>query len=126
MAQNTYLRGKWILDTEVLESEMLDKEQKTLDMLPPEKKEEIIKDMGSKVFRFFNNGSFNAYFSFRGKQEEVNGSWTLDEDGTLWIITDSDRKAYVIELLKDERLILVPEEKSGLMAKLIFNKSEKP
>lgn len=118
--------GKWVLDKGLLESEMLDKDQKVLELMPPEKRAEVLREMGSKEFGFFQDGSFEAHYSFMGAPAQVEGNWSLDGNGQLNIETGGIVRTYTMETISSERLVLVPKEKSGLMVKLVFNKTEQP
>jgi len=121
-AQST-LRGAWNLDANSVESDLRAEDKETLSKLPAQKRIEVIRELGSRIFSFFEDGSFQAEWSSGGQAQKLEGRWHV-EGNRLFIDSDTGTKSYEILIFNEERLVLVPDAKVGFFQKLVFIKSE--
>ncbi len=113
--------GVWVLDGTSVEREMRTEDKEILSKLPPQKRQEVMDELGSRTFSFLEGGSFMAEWVFRGRREKLVGKW-YTEDGKLFIDSDNQVNTYTVQTSTEEKLILVPHVQKGFFQKLIFTK----
>lgn len=122
LAQHS-VEGSWQLAAGEVEMEMLDTSNKGFNSLPDDKRRTIIEEIGDRKFVFAAGGGFNAQWLFQGETHALNGDWSLDRN-ILTIKSEAEDRQYEIEFLTENRLILIPLKRMGLLVKLIFDKSK--
>ncbi len=115
--------GKWELDGKSVQQEIKSKDLETLGKLPGEKRRQILNEMGSRTFSFFEDGTFRADWIFRGQKQQMEGKWHT-EDGRLSIDSGSGVKTYKIAVSNEKKLVLIPDVQGGFFQKLVFIKPE--
>lgn len=115
--------GVWKLDRSSVETDLRAKDKETLSKLPDQKRIEVIEELSSRTFSFFKDGSFQAEWTSRGRQEKLVGKWHV-EDGQLFIDSGVGINTYEILISNEKKLVLVPNAKVGFFQKLVFTKPE--
>lgn len=113
--------GIWKLDFTRQRSEMNLSKQQVMASLEREQKESIDQTLSSKVYMFFQDGSFELQWTSRGQYMAVKGSFSTGRDNILRMSTKEYTLDYMLTL-EGETLVLNPIRKTEGVTDILYLK----
>jgi hypothetical protein len=105
------ISGVWRLDFDRQKSEITLSRSEALTALATEQEESLDQTLLSRIYMFFEDGSFELQWTSRGQFMAVKGTYSIERDNLLRLATKESTLDYMVTM-EEKSMILNPVRKT--------------
>lgn len=115
------ITGVWRLDFDKQKSEITLSRSEALTALASEQEESLDQTLSSRVYMFFEDGSFELQWTSRGQFMAVKGIYSIEKENLLQLVTKESTLDYMFSFVEGE-LLLDPIRKTEGVTDILYLK----